>query len=56
MKPNSDSDLLLATIAREGTTVPFRKGQVLFSQGDASDAVFLIQKGKVQAYGNFQTE
>src|ERR1700685_829726 len=48
MKPPSDADLLSATIAREGTVVPYRKGQVLFSQGDPSDAVFLIQKGKVK--------
>jgi CRP/FNR family transcriptional regulator, cyclic AMP receptor protein len=48
MKPNSDPDILLATIAREGTTMHYRKGQVLFSQGDASDAVFSIQKGKVK--------
>jgi hypothetical protein len=30
MKPISDSDALLATIAQEGTTVHYRKGQVLF--------------------------
>jgi CRP-like cAMP-binding protein len=48
MKPVSDSDILMATISREGTTVPYRKGQVLFSQGDPSDAVFSIQKGKVK--------
>jgi CRP/FNR family transcriptional regulator, cyclic AMP receptor protein len=33
---------------REGTTLPYRKGHVLFSQGDAADAVFSIQKGKVK--------
>jgi CRP/FNR family cyclic AMP-dependent transcriptional regulator len=48
MKPNSDSEVFLATIAREGTTLHYRKGQVLFSQGDPSDAVFSIQKGKVK--------
>jgi len=48
MKPTSDSDTFLATIAREGTTVQYRKGQVLFSQGDPADAVFSIQKGKVK--------
>ncbi|MGA3039968.1 MAG: Crp/Fnr family transcriptional regulator [Bryobacteraceae bacterium] len=48
MKPSSDSESLLATMAREGTTVHYRKGQVLFSQGDPSDAVFAIQKGKVK--------
>jgi CRP/FNR family cyclic AMP-dependent transcriptional regulator len=48
MKPNSDSDIFLATIAREGTALPYRKGQVLFSQGDPADAVFSIQTGKVK--------
>jgi len=48
MKPNQDSDIFLTTIAREGTTVPYRKGQVLFTQGDTADAVFSILKGKVK--------
>jgi CRP-like cAMP-binding protein len=48
MKAISESDSLLSTIAREGTVVPYRKGQVLFSQGDAADAVFSILKGKVK--------
>ncbi len=48
MKPISDPEMLLATMAREGTTVPYRKGQVLFSQGDPADAIFSIQKGKVK--------
>ena len=48
MKTSSDTELFLATIAREGTTVHYRKGQVLFSQGDPADAVFCIQKGKVK--------
>ncbi len=48
MKPTLDADLLLATISQEGTTVPYHKGQVLFSQGDPADAVFSIRKGKVK--------
>jgi CRP/FNR family transcriptional regulator, cyclic AMP receptor protein len=48
MKSKSDSEMLRATLAQEGTTVPYRKGQVLFSQGDPADAVFLIEKGKVK--------
>ena len=48
MKPTTDSEILLATIAREGTTVQFRKGQLLFAQGDPADGVFSIQKGKVK--------
>jgi CRP/FNR family transcriptional regulator, cyclic AMP receptor protein len=48
MKASSNPDIFLETIAREGTTVHYRKGQVLFTQGDAADAVFSIQKGKVK--------
>ena len=48
MKPNSDHDTFIAAIAREGTTVRYPKGQVLFSQGDQADAVFAIQRGKVK--------
>ena len=48
MKPTSDPDVFLATISREGTTVHYRKGQVLFVQGDPADAVFSILKGKVK--------
>jgi CRP-like cAMP-binding protein len=48
MKPIADSDIFLTTIAQEGTTIHYRKGQVLFSQGDPADAVFSIRKGKVK--------
>jgi CRP/FNR family cyclic AMP-dependent transcriptional regulator len=48
MKIDSDSNGLLATIVREGTSVHFRKRAVLFSRGDPADAVFSIQKGKVK--------
>lgn len=48
MKTNPDIDSFSGTIAREGTTVHYRKGQVLFSQGDPADAIFCIQKGKVK--------
>jgi CRP-like cAMP-binding protein len=48
MKSSSDKDTLVSIIAAEGTTLSYRKGQVLFSQGDAADAVFSIQKGKVK--------
>jgi CRP/FNR family transcriptional regulator, cyclic AMP receptor protein len=48
MTPNTDSESLLPTIVREGTVVKYRKGAVLFSQGDLADAVFSIQKGKVK--------
>jgi CRP-like cAMP-binding protein len=36
------------TMLREGTTVPYRKGQVLFSQGDLADAIYFVVKGKIK--------
>jgi CRP/FNR family transcriptional regulator, cyclic AMP receptor protein len=48
MKPIPDSDVFSAAMAREGTTARYRKGQVLFSQGDPADAVFSIRKGRVK--------
>jgi len=48
MKASSNPNIFLDTIVREGTTVHYRKGQVLFTQGDPADAVFSIQKGKVK--------
>jgi CRP/FNR family transcriptional regulator, cyclic AMP receptor protein len=48
MKSNSDYDVFLGTILQEGTAVHYRKGQLLFSQGDPADAVFSIQKGRVK--------
>jgi CRP/FNR family cyclic AMP-dependent transcriptional regulator len=47
-KASSNPDIFLETITREGTTVHYRRGQVLFTQGDPADAVFSIQKGKVK--------
>jgi CRP/FNR family cyclic AMP-dependent transcriptional regulator len=48
MKPPTGSSLLLEAIAREGTVVPYRKGRVIFSQGDTADAVFSILRGRVK--------
>jgi CRP/FNR family transcriptional regulator, cyclic AMP receptor protein len=47
-KPTSDSNDFLATIGVEGTLLQYRKDQVLFAQGDPSDAVYSIQQGKVK--------
>jgi len=38
----------LASIGPGKTVLTYRKGQSIFSQGDAADAVFFIQKGLVQ--------
>ncbi|MDR3753131.1 MAG: Crp/Fnr family transcriptional regulator [Terracidiphilus sp.] len=38
----------LSTPGKGREMVSFRKGQVIFAQGDASDAVFVIQTGRVR--------
>src|SRR5581483_793731 len=38
----------LAKVGEGRSISTYRKGQVLFSQGDPADAVFYIQKGKVK--------
>jgi CRP/FNR family transcriptional regulator, cyclic AMP receptor protein len=45
---SSDHDFLASIFAREGTSLSYKKDQVLFTQGDPADAVFSIQKGKVK--------
>jgi CRP/FNR family transcriptional regulator, cyclic AMP receptor protein len=43
-----DLQLFLSTIGDGRQIVSFRKKQIIFAQGDATDAVFVIQKGKVR--------
>jgi CRP-like cAMP-binding protein len=43
-----DSNVLRNKFGIEGTTINCRKGHVIFAQGDPSDAVFSIQKGRVK--------
>jgi CRP-like cAMP-binding protein len=43
-----DPQTFLATVGKGKTILECRKDQVLFSQGDAADAVFYIQEGKVK--------
>ena len=47
-KLSIDPNVLLTKFGVEGTTLNCRKGRVIFAQGDPSDAVFSIQKGKVK--------
>ncbi len=47
-KLSIDSTVLRAKFGIEGTTLNCRKGHAIFAQGDPSDAVFSIQKGKVK--------
>jgi CRP/FNR family transcriptional regulator, cyclic AMP receptor protein len=43
-----DPQTFLSTVDRGRTIAVFSKKQTIFSQGDSSDAVFYIQKGKVR--------
>jgi CRP/FNR family transcriptional regulator, cyclic AMP receptor protein len=47
-KQNLDPKTFLATIGEGRRAVAFRKREVIFAQGDAADAIFYIQHGKVQ--------
>src|SRR2546427_1614982 len=47
-KPIFDQDAFLATIGKGQKTVLFPKKDAIFAQGDAADAVFYIQEGKVK--------
>jgi len=47
-KRDFDPNTFLATIGEGRKIVPFQKKQSIFAQGDACDAVFYIQKGKVR--------
>ena len=43
-----NSTSFLAKVGEGGSLGEYSKGQVVFSQGDAGDAVFYVQKGKVK--------
>ena len=47
-KRDFDPTKFLATIGEGRTVVAFPKKQTIFTQGDAADAVFYIQEGKVR--------
>lgn len=49
-KRKADASLasILAEAGKGRSIIGFRKGQVIFSQGDAADAVFYIQKGRLK--------
>jgi len=49
VRPNAlEQRKLLATICAGGKLMSLRKRQIIFTQGDAADAVFYIQQGKVR--------
>ena len=43
-----DPQVFLATVDGGRREASYKKGDVIFSQGDAADAVFYIQKGKIK--------
>jgi CRP/FNR family cyclic AMP-dependent transcriptional regulator len=47
-KRNFDPKTFLATMGEGRTIVPYTKNQIIYAQGDACDALFYIQKGKVK--------
>jgi CRP/FNR family transcriptional regulator, cyclic AMP receptor protein len=47
-KLSIDSNVLRTKFCAEGTTLNCRKGHVIFAQGDPSDAVFSLHKGRVK--------
>jgi CRP-like cAMP-binding protein len=47
-KSKFDAKAFLATVNGGRTKANYRKGQIIFAQGDPSDAVFFIEKGKVK--------
>jgi CRP/FNR family cyclic AMP-dependent transcriptional regulator len=48
MKSKFDPQTFLKQVGNGKTTLTFPKKQILFSQGDAADAVFYVQAGKVK--------
>jgi CRP-like cAMP-binding protein len=47
-KPELDPRKFLATLGEDRKVVAFPKKETIFAQGDAADAVFYIQRGKVR--------
>jgi CRP/FNR family transcriptional regulator, cyclic AMP receptor protein len=47
-KPTFDPNVFLATVDGGRVRVDYRKKQTIFSQGDAADAVFYLEKGRIK--------
>jgi len=47
-KPTFDPKIFLAEVDEGVTVSGYRENEIIFSQGDAADAVFYIQQGKVK--------
>ena len=48
VKVSFDPKIFLAKVGKGKTISKYRKDQIVFSQGEAADAVFYIQHGKVK--------
>src|ERR1022692_948491 len=48
MRRDFDPRIFLSTPGDGRQIVPFLKKQIIFAQGDATDAVFVVQKGRVR--------
>src|SRR5262245_22543047 len=46
--PVFDPNVFLATVDGGRTMIEYRKARIIYSQGDAADAVFYLPKGKVK--------
>jgi CRP/FNR family cyclic AMP-dependent transcriptional regulator len=46
--PRSDRDAIFSELAKQGSLLTFRNGQVIYFQGDAADCVFCIRTGRVK--------
>jgi CRP/FNR family transcriptional regulator, cyclic AMP receptor protein len=50
LPPNLPSDLKL--LAAQGPQQSFAKGELVFNDGDPGDAIYILLKGRVRAYGS----
>jgi CRP/FNR family cyclic AMP-dependent transcriptional regulator len=50
--PPAVPDTLLRQLAERGTARRFAPGTILFSEGDASDAVYVLLSGRVKVFGS----
>src|SRR5581483_11297495 len=47
-KNSFDPEAFIAKVGNGTSISEFRKGQIVFAQGDVADAVFYLQKGKIK--------
>jgi CRP/FNR family cyclic AMP-dependent transcriptional regulator len=47
-RPSFDPQTFLPKVGESGSVGQYRKGQIVFSEGDPADAVFYLQNGKVK--------